>query len=95
MTNDDHDHDRVARAYDLLVPEDGDTTYEEAARYLVSIDAQALAHEIASRTGAKPEGAKVLADALIWFVREYREATDELDEARKEKLEERLVEDGD
>ena len=93
MTNND-DHERAARAYDLLI-QGRDTTYGEAARYVVSIDAQALAHEIASRTGAKPEGAKVLADALIWFVREYREATDELDEARKEKLEERPVEEDD
>jgi len=92
MTNND-DHELAARAYDLLI-QGGDTTYGEAARYLVSIDAQALAREVTSRTGAKPEGAKVLADTLIWFAREYREATDDLDEARKEVLEAHLIEDG-
>jgi hypothetical protein len=93
MTSND-DHERAARAYDLLI-QGGDTTYGEAARYLISIDAQALAREVASRTGAKPQGAKVLADALIWFAREYREAADDLNEARKDKLEERLFEEGD
>jgi len=65
----DDDRELAAQTYALLVPEDGDTTYVEAARCLLKVNAEALAEEIAARA-PEPAHNRVMADALIWLARE-------------------------
>jgi hypothetical protein len=65
--------------FEFLVPdEDGETTYIKASGRLRRADPSELAQLIAARTGAHPESAKILADALIWFAGERDQAVRKL-----------------